>query len=135
MAKTPRNRPPRDIGIQEIIDEYNPNKHKESYVEHIGHRVAERMRMYKWLTWTKFPDIFDNLRSDADLHQALDNWNGWLKETGLGINVKSNGKTHDMGIETVVTEETEKLTTDELMDILARDIDEIDEIDFDEDEQ
>jgi len=73
------------IYIQDLINKYNPGADSEiEAVTEVGEAIAARMNKHKWLQWTKFPDKFANCRTDSDLYQMIDNWNGWLEETGLG---------------------------------------------------
>jgi hypothetical protein len=74
------------IEIQDIIDQCDPDNDGEiNAVSKTGKLIAERLDKYEWMQWTKFPDEFRCCRSEAELYQAIDNYNNWLRQTGFGV--------------------------------------------------
>lgn len=68
--------------IRSIIEQYDPDRNEIAEVSRTGAMVAAELRKYKWLTWTKFPEAFENCRNESQFYQTIDNFNGWLVETG-----------------------------------------------------
>jgi len=72
------------ITINDIIRQYDPDAEKEiKEVRRIGKLICERLNTVQCLQWTVFPTEFANCRTDSDLYQMIDNFNGWLDETGM----------------------------------------------------
>jgi len=75
------------IDLQDLMDQYDKDKDggEIKAVTKVGKLIAEQLNKHEWMQWTKFPDEFISCRTDADLYQAIDNYNEWITRiTGLG---------------------------------------------------
>ena len=74
--------------VRKIIDSYDDAAPSEiNEVERIGKKIIEEMDQHRWLTWTAFPKAFFDCHTESQLHQTVNNFNGWLKETGIKCDV------------------------------------------------
>ena len=71
------------LDLTDIMNSFNFELNEVEEIRRIGKEIAHRMRTIQWLTWTLFPFEFENCHTDAELRQAIDNLNAWMKDVGL----------------------------------------------------
>lgn len=74
-------------GLVDIMHGFDHDAKEIDEVSRVSKAIYEKMWEHRWLQWTQFPKVFKKCKTEAELWQAIDNFNGWLHETGLGKKV------------------------------------------------
>jgi len=72
------------LRFKDIIDQYDRKKDNElEKIPIIGKQIAERLREHEPFRYTKFPEMFENCRTDSQLDECASLYNRWIKQVGL----------------------------------------------------
>lgn len=67
--------------LESALKLYDPGVDQEiRMVPLLGRRIYKQMRQCRYLQRTKYPGRFLKIRCDADLHDAVNDYRGWVKE-------------------------------------------------------
>lgn len=76
--------------VSVIMDTYDidDTDNEVEKVTQVGEAIATFMSKYRWMQWTKFPNIFNKCRSDVALMQAIDDFWGWAEDINIVFAIK-----------------------------------------------